>query len=237
MQAPALSLLVALTLTVGVSAQTEAQGWIDVSVPVEEGVTPVYRGDPPIHFSYALDMAKGDVASVSRLEMGAHTGTHVDAPSHFVKDGKPVDQVPLGPLMGEALVIECSPSAKVIDSAELSRHPWKGAKRILFKTHSSYANLYSKSEFQTDFTGIAPDAAQQLVDGGVELVGMDYQSVEPFGSKVPRTHQILLGHPVVVVEGLDLRNIKGGRYDFICLPLRLKGREAAPARALLRPRP
>jgi arylformamidase len=224
-----------LLLFAGLSGQAYAGGWLDVSVPVSEATTPVFRGDPPIHFTYALDMARGDKANVSSLTMGAHTGTHVDAPSHFVVGGKTIDQVPLDRLMGEALVIECSPNARVIDVAELNRHHWKGAKRLLFKTHSSYANLYAKHEFQTDFTGIAPDAAQLLVDSGVELVGVDYQSVEPFGAAIPRTHQILLGHDVVVVEGLDLRKIPGGRYQFLCLPLRLTGREAAPARALLKP--
>lgn len=222
----ALSLLLALPVC--------AADWIDVSVPVEEGRTPVYAGDPPIHFTWAKDMSKGDIANVSRLEMGAHTGTHVDAPNHFIAGAPSVDELSPEVLIGPALVVECSPECRQIDAAELARHSWNGAKRLLFKTRSSYDNFYADSTFHTDFVAMTPEAAQQLVDGGVQLIGIDYQSIEPYGSAQPRTHRILLGHNVVVVEGLDLRRVSAGQYEFCCLPLRLKGREGAPARALLR---
>ncbi len=224
--------LMGLTLGRAVAAD---RPWIDVSVNVAEGKTPVYPGDPQIHFTYAKSMKRGDAADVSDLHMGAHTGTHVDAPSHFIPEGASIDQVPLSKLMGDALVIECSPDAKVIDATELNKHRWKGWHRLLFKTSNSYRNLYDDPKFHEDFVAIAPDAATLMADNGVELVGIDYNSVEVFGAKEPLTHRTLLGHGIAVVEGLDLRQVSAGRYHFICLPVKLEGRDAAPARAILQP--
>jgi arylformamidase len=118
-------------------------------------------------------MEKGDPLNLSMLEFGAHTGTHIDAPLHFVRNGKSVDQIPLSKLIGEARVIECSPDAAVVDAAELNRHQWRGARRILFKTRNSYQNLWADKQFHKDFVAIAPDAARLLADAGVELVGID----------------------------------------------------------------
>ncbi|HEY3997545.1 MAG TPA: cyclase family protein, partial [Candidatus Xenobia bacterium] len=180
---------------------------------------------------------RGDVANVSALELGAHTGTHVDAPLHFIPGGKTVEQLSLDVLMGEAEVLDCGPDATVIDAKKLGTFHWRGATRILFKTRNSYRKLYDDPTFHTDFVAIAPDAAKLMADHGVKLVGIDYNSVEVFGAKAPETHRILLGNDVVIVEGLDLRNVSGGQYDLIVLPIKLVGREAAPARALLRSRP
>jgi len=143
--------------------------------------------------------------------------------------------VPLRTLMGRALVIDCSSSAVAIDAAELNKHNWRGAKRILFRTRNSRNSWMVDPNFHEDFTYIAPDAAQLMADSGVELVGIDYLSAEKFGAPQARTHQILLGRNIPIVEGLDLRKIEGGEYDYIILPLKVAGHEAAPARALLRP--
>jgi arylformamidase len=116
----------------------------------------------------------------------------------------------------------------------LNRHEWKGVERLLFKTRNSYQNFWDDSNFRRDFTALAPDAAQTLADAGVKLVGIDYHSVEKFGSKAPLVHRTLLGRNVVVVEALDLRKVKGGDYDLVCLPVKLVGREAAPTRAAVR---
>lgn len=212
-------------------------GWADISVLVDPDNTPVYPGNAPPKFTSLLSFDKGDNLTLSALEMGNHTGTHIDAPLHFVKSGATIDQIPVSKLTGPALVIEVSRSATIVDAAELDRHEWRGAKKILFKTRSSYDNFWADKEFHKDFVGIAPDAAQLLADAGVDLVGVDYLSVEQFGAPAPLAHRALLGKGIVVVEGLDLRNVSAGSYELVVLPLRLKGLEAAPARAILQPHP
>lgn len=217
-------------------AEIPSTGWIDVSVNVDPATTPVYEGDAPPKFTWLKSFDKGDTVNLSELDLGAHTGTHVDAPLHFVPHGASVDQIPVDKLVGPARVIECSRDAAIIDAAELNRHQWRGAKRILFKTRNSYQNLLGDHEFHRDFVAIAPDAARLLADSGVVLVGIDYLSAEKFGAPSPDTHTTLLGKNIVIVEGLDLRQVKGGDYDLIILPIKLAGREGAPARALLRQR-
>lgn len=221
----------------GASAQSAptAPSWIDISVAVVPGETPIYPGDLPAIFTWFKSMAQGDRFNLSDLHLGAHTGTHIDAPLHFIAGGRPIDQIPLDKLIGPARIIECSPRATLIDAAELNRHAWKGAKRILFKTRNSYSNFWNDKEFHREFTALAPEVARLLVGEGVELVGIDYHSVEKFGSTQPLTHLALLQKDVVVVEGLDLRSVSGGDYDLVCLPARFVGREAAPTRAAVRP--
>jgi len=211
--------------------------WIDVSVLVDPDTTPVYPGNAPPKFTLLQSFDQGNNLTLSMVEMGNHTGTHIDAPLHFVKSGVTIDQIPVSKLTGPALVIEVSRAAAIVDAAELNRHQWHGAKKILFKTRSSYDNFLGQKEFHKDFVGIAPDAAQLLADAGVDLVGIDYLSVEQFGAPAPLTHRTLLGKGVVIVEGLDLRQVSGGTYELTVLPLRLKGLEAAPARAILRSQP
>ena len=149
--------------------------------------------------------------------------------------GAAVDRISLEPLIGPARVIEIPDSVQAIDAAELSRHEWKGAKRVLFRTRSSARGWMDSSAFHRDFAYIAPDAAQLLADGGVVLTGIDYISAEQFGAPVPRTHQILLGKGIPIIEGLDLRPVQAGNYDLVVLPLKIRGHEGAPARAILRP--
>ena len=209
--------------------------WIDITAPLDPSTTPTYPGDTQPKFEFLRSFDKGDKVTLSSYLMTAHAGTHVDAPLHFVARGAPIDQVPLTTLMGRTRVIDCSPGAMAIDAAELSRHNWRGAKRILFRTRNSRNSWMVDASFHQDFTYIAPDAAQLLADSGVELVGIDYLSAEKFGVTEARTHQILLGRNIPIIEGLDLREVKEGEYDMIVLPLRVVGHEAAPARALLRP--
>lgn len=213
-----------------------ANGWIDITAPLDDRTTPVYPGDTKLRFDLVRSFDRGDKLTLSSYLMTAHAGTHVDAPLHFVAKGASIDQVPLSALMGRARVIECSPDAQAIDAAELSKHNWRGAERILFRTRNSRNAWMIDPNFHQDFTYIAPDAAQLLADSGVRLVGIDYLSAEKFGAPEARTHQILLGRDIPIVEGLDLRQVQAGEYDFIILPLRVVGHEAAPARALLRPR-
>ena len=209
--------------------------WIDVTAPLDMATTPVYPGDTRLKFEFLRSFTAGDHVTLSSYLMTAHAGTHVDAPLHFVPKGSSIDQVPLITLMGKARVVDCSPDAQAIDVAELNKHDWRGAKRLLFRTRNSRNSWMVDPTFHPEFTYIAPDAAQLMADSGVELVGIDYLSAEKFGASEASTHKILLGRSIPIIEGLDLRGIKAGEYDLIVLPLKVVGHEAAPARALLRP--
>jgi arylformamidase len=213
-----------------------AQGWIDVTATLDPARTPVYAGDAPLKFEFLKEMRKGDIVTLSVYSLGAHSGTHIDAPMHFVATGAAIDQVPLDPLIGAARVIDIPDGVQAIDASELNRHDWRGATRVLFRTRSTLRGWMDSSQFHRDFAYIGPDAAQLLADGGVVLVGVDYISAEQFGAPAPRTHQILLGRGIPIVEGLDLRPVQAGDYDLIVLPLKVRGHEAAPARAVLRKR-
>jgi arylformamidase len=237
----AIALLLAVTTVAGggatlAGAEARSNGWIDVSAPIDPATAPVYPGNTPIKLEFVLDYDKGNTLALSSYTLGAHTGTHVDAPMHFIKGGMSVDQVPLEHFVGPARVIDCSPDAKVIDAAELNKHDWKGAHRILFRTRNSRNGWMSDPTFHPDFTYVAPDAAQLLADAGVELVGIDYLSIEKFKSPEPKTHLALLTKGIPVVEGLSLKDVTPGDYDLIVLPLRIVGHEAAPARAILKRR-
>jgi len=224
------------SLKAGLRIRTElsARGWTDVTATLDPSKTPVYEGDAPMKFAFLKNMQTGDNFTLSVYSMGAHSGTHIDAPQHFIRTGGSVDQIPLQALIGSARVIEIADGVQAIDAAELNRHEWKGATRVLFRTRSSLRGWMDSSTFHRDFAYIAPDAAQLLADAGVVLVGIDYISAEQFGAPAPRTHQILLGHGIPIVEGLDLRPVQAGDYDFIVLPLKVRGHEGAPARAIAR---
>jgi arylformamidase len=211
-------------------------GWIDVSATLDPAKTPVYEGDAPMKFDFLRHMRTGDVVTLSVYSMGAHSGTHIDAPMHFVANGAPIDQVELDRLIGAARVIDVPDSVQAIDAAALNKHDWRGAQRVLFRTRSSHRGWMDSREFHKDFAYIAPDAAQLLADAGVVLVGVDYISAEQFGASAPRTHQILLGRGIPIVEGMDLRPVQAGDYDLIVLPLKVAGHEGAPARAIMRTR-
>ena len=208
--------------------------WIDVTATLDPATTPVYEGDAPMKFEFLKDMRKGDGFTLSVLSLGAHSGTHIDAPMHFIRDGAPVDRVALETLIGPARVIEIPDSVQAIDAAELNRHNWRGAERVLFRTRSSIRGWMTSPIFHRDFAYIAPDAAQLLADAGVRLVGIDYISAEQFGAPAPRAHQILLGSKIPIAEGLLLERVKAGDYEVIVLPIKVAGHEGAPARAVMR---
>ena len=202
----------------------------DLSVPIRSGGL-VYPGNPEIDISLQQAVAKGASANVSTIRFGSHTGTHADAARHFFDDGQPVDKSPLERLIGPALLVGVGDEVLSVGAAELREHDVKGHKRILIRTRNSA--LLSQKQFVKDYTYLAPDGAQYLVNLGVELVGVDYLSIEQFHSGHHRTHRTLLGHSVVIVEGLDLSAPPPGEYQFICLPLRIEGCDGAPARAVL----
>ena len=213
-----------------------SDGWIDATATLDPATTPVYEGDAPMRFDFLKDMHKGDALTLSAYSLGAHSGTHVDAPMHFVAGGASIDRVPLAPLIGPARVIDIADGVQAIDAAELDRHAWRGASRLLFRTRSTLRGWMSSAVFHRDFAYIAPDAAQRMADAGVELVGVDYISAEQFGSPAPLAHRALLGKGIPIVEGLALADVRAGDYDLVVLPMKVGGHEGSPARAVLRPR-
>lgn len=214
----------------------KSSGWIDATATLDPATTPVYEGNAPLKFEFVMDMRKGDALTLSAYSLGAHSGTHIDAPMHFVRDGASIDQVPLEPLIGPARVIDIPDGIQSINAAELNRHGWRGAPRVIFRTRSSLRGWMHSPTFHRDFAYIAPDAAQLLADAGLKLVGIDYLSAEQFGAPAPMTHRILLGKGIPIVEGLALEGVRAGDYDLIVLPMKVGGHEGAPARAVLRKR-
>ncbi len=211
--------------------QTTAN-WIDVSVPLYTGMVH-WPDNPPVEIDWAMSIERGDTANVSKISLGAHTGTHMDAPLHFIKDGISIDQMPLTATMGHARMIEIS-DPESIKPAELETHNIQLGERILFKTHNS-AHNWDSDTFVKDFVYISKEAAAYLAKIQIQTVGVDYLSVGGFFKDGPETHHALLGAGIWIIEGLNLSQIQPGNYDLICLPLRLHGREGAPARAVLRP--
>lgn len=206
----------------------------DVSVPLS-AATPTYPGDPRIEIKQWLTLAAGDPANVSLLHFGAHSGTHVDAPSHFIEGGSGVDSLPLDSLLGLAEVIDVPDQMTVIDEHFVDRYCNGAQERVLFKTRNSQF-WDGNSEFRSDYTYLAPAAARRLVGMGLKLVGIDYLSIEQFQSQTFEAHLALLGAGVVVLEGLDLRQVPAGTYHLTCLPLRIAEgtQDGAPARTVLR---
>ena len=202
----------------------------DISVPVATGGT-VYPGNPEIRIEPASEVSKGASSNVSRVSMGSHTGTHVDAMKHFFDGTSTVDQLPLESLVGPATVIAFPDDVMSVTAEHLMRHRLDGVSRLLIKTRNS--GFIKDGTFHKDYTYVAPDAAEQLVALGLKLVGVDYLSVEQFHSGHHKTHRTLLGKNVVIVEGLDLSAVMPGKYELYCLPLRLAGLDGAPARAIL----
>ena len=207
----------------------------DVSVPIS-ATTPTYPGDPGIEISKFLALDDGDPANVSFIKFGVHTGTHVDAPAHFLKGGTRLESLPLEVLIGEAHVVEVPCECRVIDESIVREACSSPVSRILFKTRNSNFWTTPGQAFRPDYTYIDVTAAQSLVEHNVKLVGIDYLSIERFESEDFATHRMLLSHDVVIVEGLDLRDVPAGRYELICMPLRIRGGsgDGAPARAVLR---
>jgi arylformamidase len=203
---------------------------IDISTPVVTGGL-VYPGNPEISVVPQQSIAEGASANVSNITLGSHTATHVDAARHFFDDGQPVDELPLDRLVGRATVLEFADDVMQIGAKELTGQSLDGARRVLLKTRNSA--LLELPEFTRDYTFLAPDGAELLAEKGVELVGIDYLSIEQFRSGHHRTHRTLLERGIVIVEGLQLGGVAPGVYDFICLPLRLAGMDGAPARAVL----
>ena len=193
---------------------------------------PVWPGDPRVGVELEQNMENGDVCNLTTLALSAHTGTHVDAPRHFIQDGETIENIPLKTLTGRAYVLDLPNVTRITaDILKASAIPPR-TRRVLFKTSNSQQWAAQSTEFLEDYVALAPDAAEYLVQRGVKLIGVDYLSVAPFDDLV-QTHQILLGAGIIVVEGLNLAEVSQGRYSFYCLPLKIAHSDGAPARAML----
>ena len=206
----------------------------DISLAISESLA-TWPGDPPVQITQPRHMDRGDEATVTHLDMGAHTGTHIDAPAHFIPGGSGVDESDLHTLVGPALVVH-APEADALTADVIAGLPIPpGTERVLFRTRNSAA--YSEptrqeGAFSEDFVAITEDGARWLVDRGVRLVGIDCLSVGPYHSG-EATHRTLLQAGVIPVEGLNLSGIPAGTYQLVCLPLKIVGADGAPARAIL----
>ena len=208
---------------------------LDVTVPISAAM-PIYPGDPSVEVVQWSAIANGDAANVTLLHFGAHTATHVDAPAHFIEGAGRVDALQLDALIGPALVVSIPYDVEAIEASHLYAYDLMNTTRVLFKTRNSHFWSDTSTGFRKDFTHIAADAARLLVESGVRLVGIDYLSVEKFQPERHITHEILLSSGVVILEGLDLREVAAGSYELICLPLKIADGtgDGAPARAVLR---
>jgi arylformamidase len=204
----------------------------DISLSVSPSM-PVWPGDPPVQLTLAASMDKGDSYNLTRLSMSAHTGTHVDAPHHFLNNHRTVESLPLEVLTGPCYVTQLPDDVDEISAEVLERMSFgEGTTRLLFGTRNSKIWARGENEFQQDFVAVSVDGAEWLVAHGIELVGVDYLSVAPFSEGTP-THTVLLKAGVVIVEGLNLSQVPRGFYNLYCLPLKLSGADGAPARAIL----
>jgi len=204
------------------------QVW-DISVPDRPGMHS-YPGDPTIEVTQVRAIAKGDPANLTYLTLGAHTGTHVDAPAHFIDGGRTLDQMPLDHMVGEATVLDLR-GRPAIDAAALADQDVREGDIVLCKTDNSA--LWERDGFQEGFTYVTLDAAELLVARGIKTLGLDYLSIEEFGSKTFAVHKLLLGRNMLIIEGLNLSAVEPGRYFLSCLPLKLLGVDGSPARAVL----
>jgi arylformamidase len=201
---------------------------IDVTVPIRDGM-PVYDRNPGVHLERASSIADGDTVNISRLDLGVHTGTHVDAPLHFIEGGEGAEAIDPAILIGEAHVVDATALNEDIDAEALATLDLPPrAERLIFKTPNS--GLWNRDSFTRDFIRFVESGARRLVEAGVRLVAIDYLSIGDEGA-----HRVFLGNGVVPLEGLDLRDVEPGPYRLYCLPLKIVGSDGAPARVLLEP--
>jgi arylformamidase len=199
----------------------------DVSVPIRAEM-PIYAGNPGVELELASSIAKGDPSNISRLSFGVHTGTHVDAPLHFIEGAPGAEGILLDALVGPAVVVD----GTGVTSAALGEEELaglgipEGTERVLLKTRNS--ELWARTDFTRDFIRLDGSGARFVVSRGIRTIGIDYLSI---GDR--EAHRELLGAGVVPVEGLDLRGIEPGAYTFLCLPLDVVGSDGGPARAVL----
>lgn len=205
--------------------------WIDISVPLYPGMVH-WPGDPEFQAGLAKSIEAGEVCNLTKISTSVHIGTHMDAPRHFLPGAPSMETMPIEAVIGECRVLEIKDKT-AIRPGELARFKLRPKERVLFKTRNSQRS-WKKTEFDKHFVYIAKEGAQWLADHGVQTVGVDYLSVGGFFEDGVETHQILLGANVWIIEGLNLAKVEPGKYELVCLPVKIKGSDGAPARAVLR---
>jgi arylformamidase len=204
----------------------------DISLSISPEM-PVWPNDPAVVLEQVTSMDAGAHDNISRLACSVHTGTHVDAPHHFMNDHRTVESLALDILVGPALVVQIPDELMVVNAEVLERSAIpEGTKRLLLKTRNSHLWERGEQMFDEKFVGISANGAQWLVDKRVLLVGIDYLSVAPYHQSIP-THRTLLAPGIIIVEGMNLSAVDPGEYTLYCLPLKLVGSDGAPARAIL----
>lgn len=211
-----------------------AAPWIDVTVPLRHGMVH-WPDNPPVRITRRLDMQRGDTCTVTDLALGVHSGTHMDAPAHFLAGGRGIETMPAAATIGPARVIEIR-DPEAITLSELRAQRVRRGERLLFKTRNS-SRCWKTDQFIKDFVYLEEDAARWLAARRVRTVGIDYLSVAGFHRDPAATHSVLLKAGIWIIEGLDLSKVGAGSYDLICLPLKITRADGAPARALLKRRP
>ena len=206
--------------------------WIDVSLTLKSNMVH-WPGDPPFSIEHVREMDKGDTVNLSKITMGAHSGTHVDAPVHFIKGAKGVDRIAIDSLIGPARIIEIA-DADTIKEKELAGHGIMKGERILLRTRNSVNKILYKDTFTEDFVHMEKDAAEFLVACGIKTIGVDYLSVGGYKKNGPDVHKMLLGAGILIIEGLDFTEALPGLYDMICLPMKILDSDGAPARVILK---
>jgi arylformamidase len=206
--------------------------WIDISLTLKSNMVH-WPGDPPFSIEPVREMDKGDSVNLSKILMGAHSGTHVDAPVHFIKGAKGVDQILIDSLIGPARIIEIA-DADAIKEEELARHEIKKDERVLLRTRNSINKILYKDAFTEDFVYIEKGAAEFLVACGIKTLGVDYLSVGGYKKNGPDVHRMLLDAGILIIEGLDLTKALPGFYDMICLPIKILDSDGAPARVIVK---
>jgi arylformamidase len=206
--------------------------WIDISVSIKSGMVH-WPGDPDVRIRMTKDMEKGDPNNLSSMTMGSHTGTHMDGPFHFIAKGKGLDKMPFDATIGPARVLAIK-DKQCIGVEELKPYKIKPDERLIFKTRNS--SYWATDLFHKDFVYIPSETAKYLIDLGVKTVGIDYLSVGGWRKDGAKTHKLLLGGDVWIIEGLNLSGVKPGNYDLICLPIKILNSDGAPCRAIIRPR-
>jgi arylformamidase len=205
--------------------------WIDVTRTLTNGMIH-WPGDPSFHWKRTQDITGPGTSNMSEFTSGAHLGTHIDAPLHFIEGGADIVEVPVSVLCGAAIVVHVT-AGRDIDIKDLESADIREGDRVLFRTVNE--SLWDKPGFDENFYAVSGDAAMWLVDRGVRLVGVDYLSVDSYHSTQKPAHYALLGNGVIIIESLDLSRVQAGRYEMVALPLKIAGSEASPARVILRP--
>jgi arylformamidase len=206
--------------------------WIDISLTLRSNMVH-WPGDPPFSIEHVREMDRDDTVNLSKITMGSHSGTHVDAPVHFIKGAKGVDRLLFDSLIGPARIIEIA-DADTMREEDLTGYGIKKGERIILRTRNSIKKILYRDAFTEDFVYLEKSAAEFLVSSGIKTLGVDYLSVGGYKKNGPDVHRLLLGAGILIIEGLDLSETPPGLYDMICLPMKILDSDGAPARVILK---